>query len=281
MLGALSVLAFEVYGDAHCITLGAGAISGAAAPAVPLLRYAVLPFLVLGGSALSQYFFLVGTDTAATAVAILSAWCYLRFFCRHGDGLLGDTRDEFEFLAMVPGPLRIALRPLAKLCSAMLRPIVVQLAAAVSGGSGADGGAGAPLQQQQLVLPLSAVAAPAAGGLPLYGAAALQLGGVSGVGAGSSSSGSASSIYGGATILGQSGGAAEGLSAPNLQRIDLHVHLHGGRPTTGPGAGGLAADPVAERRREKALRALDKRLADLRGKLKPNMPVLPSVSAPP
>ena len=45
----------------------------------------------------------------------------------------------------------------------------------------------------------------------------------------------------------------------------------------------MTADPVAERRREKALRALDKRLADLKSKIRDggsalSQPQLPQIS---
>ena len=73
-------------------------------------------------------------------------------------------------------------------------------------------------------------------------------------------------------------GAAEGgygtpqpnRSAADAGRIDLHVHLHGGRPGV-PAQSGTSiflSDPVAERRREKALKSLDKRLSELRTKMK-------------
>jgi len=282
LVGALAVLAFEVHGDAHVVSMGApaapggaagaGAGAGAAPAAVPFLRYSALPLLVVLGAAAAQFWWLVATDAAATAVAVLVSWTYLRLFCHHGDGLVGDARAEFEFLQMFPGPLRVALRPLEKAGSATLRPLLVQLAALVAGAPAARAAAGAGAAAagaQQQLLPLVAPA----------GAAAQS----SSVGApGSSIYGQAADAPGAGGYTFDTFGSAAAAAAAAAQRIDLHVHLNGSG-AGGAAGGGVTADPVAERRREKALRALDKRLADLKSKIRDggsalSQPQLPQIS---
>ena len=94
------VLATEVHGDAPLHS----------AFAVPVSQ---VPLCLLLLSALLQNSGLT-SDTTTALVAGLVAWMYLRFFAAHSGqgGGLGDARNEFELLVFVPGPLRVALRPI-------------------------------------------------------------------------------------------------------------------------------------------------------------------------
>lgn len=232
LAAALAVLAFEVHGDTS--------VAPSWAPALP---YSQLPFLVVGLGYLMQYGLRGGKDAVSTVVGLLASWTYLRFFCAHGDGGYGDQRDDFEFLYLLPPPLRVAFRPLEKLASALLLPVVQRVAAIVSGqqssGGGSSSGNGIP------TVGSTAPSAPVTG--PASSLSVITPG---------------SAVYGSPAANRQSSDAAAA-----SQRIDLHVHLHG-RLGTGSSGGSTVADPVAERRREKALRALDKRLSELRSKIK-------------
>ena len=116
------VLAVEVYGDAAVHTAAALPVSQ-----VPLLLVTLAFFLQHSGLA---------SDATTSLCAGAVAWTYLRFFAPHGGpgSPLGDPREEFEALVFVPGPLRVALRPLEKLLSSLFLPIIHRLVGLVGGG---------------------------------------------------------------------------------------------------------------------------------------------------
>jgi len=249
LLGAISVLAFEVYGEQHIFAIGNSP--------VPVFRYSLIPLFLVFFSALSQFAWNTATDAFATIAGIVVSWVYLRYFCAHGDGLIGDARAEFEFLNMFPEPLRTALRPIEKMGRVTVKPVLLRMGASCSGKSGKPASAAAT-QLLPTVAPLASI-------------------GVSGGGPNSSMMG-ASTVAAGSAIYGV---AAESLygsaTAAAAQRIDLHVQLQG---NGGGGGSALAADPIAERRREKALRALDNRLAALKSKIKTGVSGLSTPSLP-
>lgn len=250
LLGALSVLAFEVYGEQHIFAIGNSP--------VPVFRYSLIPLFLVFFSALSQFAWNTATDAFATIAGIVVSWVYLRYFCAHGDGLTGDARAEFEFLNMFPEPLRTALRPIEKMGRVTVKPVLLRMGASCSGKSGKPT-AIAATQLLPTVAPSASIS-------------------VSGGGLNSSISGTASSAAGSA-IYGIGADSLYG-STSAAQRIDLHVQLQGNGNGNGGGGGALAADPIAERRREKALRALDNRLAALKSKIKTGVSVLSTVSLP-
>jgi hypothetical protein len=125
----------------------------------------------------------------------------------------------------LPGPLRVAFRPVEKMSSGLVLPLAKQIGVALSplytilgAGAGVTGGSFASLP------------------MTVYNSA-------------------------GASPLSTVGGASGAGSPPPL---GSHVDLHAGASATGI----HVADPVAERRREKALQSLDKRLAELRSKMR-------------
>ena len=178
----------------------------------------------------------VTADAAPTLMATVAAWGYLRFFAAHGDASAprGDARDAFEFLSFLPGPLRVACRPLEKMGSALILPFVLRAARGVAGAAG--------------VAHDVASAARAAGGED--GGVAALIYGVGGVGGGAGAGG---------FLAASPGGGPVGAGA----RIPASLTA-------------AAADPVAERRRVKALESLDKRLAELKEKLRGGAPVASS-----
>jgi len=204
------VLAVEVYGDTAVHTAAALPVSQ-----VPL--FIVVLSLILQHSGLAS-------DATTSLSAGVVAWVYLRFFAPHGGpgSPLGDPREEFEALVFVPGPLRVALRPLEKLLSSLFLPLVHRLVGLVGGG--------APL------LPVGG------GGLP-YSLGTVEGGNplppLFGQAVGGGGGGSGSLLSG---ITGTQGGSVSGLG----------VGSQGG------------ADPIADRRRMKALASLDKRLAEIK-----------------
>lgn len=223
------VLAVEVFGDASLHTAVALPVSQ-----VPL--GVIVLSSVLQNSGLAS-------DSTTSLLAGLVAWTYLRFFAAHGGpgSPLGDPREEFELLVFVPGPLRVALRPLEKLASSILLPIIHQLVGMLGGG--------APL------LPAGAGGLPFAvgtveGGNPLPPLFGVPAGGVGGGGGSGGAGGMMMSLAGVSGVAGMMGGVGGGL-------------LPGG----GGGAGGGGADPIADRRRIKALASLDKRLAEIKAQL--------------
>jgi hypothetical protein len=227
----VGVLAAEVFGDAPLH----------AALALPVSQVPLCVLLLSG--AMQNYG--VTSDATATLVAALVAWAYLRFFTAHaGVGApAGDARDEFELLTFVPGPFRVALRPLEKMGSALFLPVLLRVAGAVAGEAGlaatvAQGGAPPPCPYA------SGAAAAALVASPLFG-------------------------EGGAGGGGGGGGLAGGASALARSIGGLDV---GGRDPYGAGGGSPAgvtsSDPVADRRRIKALASLDKRLEEMKAMIK-------------
>jgi hypothetical protein len=252
LLGALSVLAYEVYGEQHIFAIGNSP--------VPLFRYSLIPLTLVLFGTLSQFAWNTASDAFSTVTGIVVSWVYLRYFCAHGDGLIGDARVEFEFLNMFPEPLRTALRPIEKMGRVTVKPVLLQMGAICSGKSSK------PAAATQL-LP---TVAPSAS-IGVSGGLHTSLTSSMGIGAGGTSS-PGTAIYGIAAenLYGSSSSAA-------AQRIDLHVQLQG---SSGGGGSALAADPIAERRREKALRALDNRLAALKSKIKTGVSGLSTPSLP-
>jgi hypothetical protein len=244
-VAVLAVLAHEVHGDSPV------------SPALPWLPFSSLPL----ATAVAAFFFSsiggVSRDALLTPVAAVMSWAYLRFVVQHGDGGVGDARDEFEFLTLLPSPLRTPFRPFEKLLSAMLLPVAKAVAQAVTGRSTGS----------MSILPTVAPTAGASASSSSASSSALY-GGAVGAGLGGGA-GDAAPVTAGASIYGTSAGSASAAAAA-AQRIDVHVHLHGrlGAGAAATGASSPGTDPVAERRREKALRALDKRLAELKAKMR-------------
>ncbi len=237
----LAVLAAEAHGDAPV------------SPLVPWLPFSVLPLLtvlltVLFSAATGAAAAAAGgspSDVALTATSVFTSWVLLRFFVRHGDGGVGDAREDFEFLLLAPGPLRVALRPLVKLGSAVFLPAVRRIAAATVGGGAGPAGAGV------------GAAAALNGGLPTVSPLAGSAGG---------GSGPAVAVPG-VAVYGSTASSLLPLSRAH-QGLELHAHLQGTGLGSASASAAAGADPVAERRREKALRALDKRLAELKAKIR-------------
>lgn len=198
------VLATEVHGDAPLHAALSLPVSQ-----VPLCL--VLLSSLLQGSGLTS-------DATTSLVAGAVAWAYLRFFAAHGGpgGPLGDARNDFELLVFVPGPLRVALRPLEKMGSTLLLPLVLRLVTSCGGGAAEV----LPTAAAPTVYPSGTVdgATPLP---PLFGVPA-----------------PASAGLGGAA-----GAPGSVLSTPT------------------------GADPIADRRRIKALASLDRRLQEIKQQL--------------
>lgn len=175
---AVAVTAHQVGGDAPI----------AGVHVAPWVTYSSMPLLVLVVAGVGTYLVPVSRDFLPALLTWVLAWAYLRFVHDYGTpGVVGDVRDEFEFLVMMPTPLRTPLRPLVKLISAVFMPLGIFARAKGLGVTS---------------LPPS--------------------------------------------LMEVAGGAS--------------VAAFGGDAKAGRGA----ADPVAERRRERALAALDKKLSELR-----------------
>jgi hypothetical protein len=227
-----AVLATEVHGDAPLH----------AAAAIPT---SLLPLLIVALSAATQNAG-VSSDASSTLTAGVVAWLFLRFFAAHGGAgaPLGDARDAFEFLVFAPAPLRVALRPLEKVGSALLFPVVLRVAGAYAGAQG-----------------LAATTPPPPGA---YGEAGAP-------GAGSA----AAALFGLAPAA--PAAPAPGGAVGAGTRIDPALMAR----VAAAGATGVSVDPIAERRREKALKSLDARLAQMRDKLRGAGPPVTTLAASP
>ena len=229
-----AILAAEVHGDAPLHS----------AAAIPT---SALPFVIAVLSVLAQNAGL-SSDATTTIVAGVVAWLYLRFFAAHGNGPIGDAREAFDFINFAPLPLRVPLRPLEKMGSALLRPLVLRLAAAAAGARGIASDA--------------AVAGGGGGGVGVGGGVSVALYGLGSptmIATTSSSSSSNGPV-----------GAGTRIDPALLARLP---------PTTATNA--ISADPVADRRRVKALQSLDRRLAEMKDKLRLGGGTAPLLAASP
>ena len=95
LLGAFAVCAVQLLGDRPLVP---GAGDG--------LSYALLPGAVVAMAVVAQEAFGASRDVGLTLVSVVATWAYLRWWHNYGGGAVGDTRDEFEFLALFPAPLR-------------------------------------------------------------------------------------------------------------------------------------------------------------------------------
>lgn len=95
IVAALSVAVHQVLGDAPILPTHA-----------PALSYSLLPLAAVILSAVCQFGVLSSRDLAATCISLVAAWVYLRWLHTYAPGTVGDTRDEFDFLSMVPNPFR-------------------------------------------------------------------------------------------------------------------------------------------------------------------------------
>lgn len=95
---ALAVSAHQVAGDA---------------PLLSWLRYSHLPLLTVAVSLAAQYgspAHRISNDAVLTTLSLVISWIFLRWVYPYAPGSIGDTRDAFDFLSMVPAPLRCVLR---------------------------------------------------------------------------------------------------------------------------------------------------------------------------
>jgi hypothetical protein len=65
-----------------------------------------MPLLCVVVAAVCQFALRSSKDFAATCISLVAAWVYLRWLHAYYPGAVGDKRDEFEFLSMVPNPFR-------------------------------------------------------------------------------------------------------------------------------------------------------------------------------
>lgn len=237
LLAALAIAAHQRMGDAAIFPAQAAWLS-----------YSSTPLLVVLLSLLSQ---LGGAsrDTAGTLIAVHAAWAYLRFVSPvAGDEsgtLVGDPREEFDYLSLFPAPLRAPLRPLVALLSLAFRALPIPLA----GLRGRAGGASAG--QKGSAGGYSRIGVDGSGSLPSASA--------------SSSAANGYFIPPGAALSTGAQGAS-GLP-PSAVPVVASSAL-GSRPLAG-------ADPVADRRREKALVSLQNRLAEMRSNMRAGATALP------
>lgn len=239
LLAVFAVAAFQAGGDA------------ALAPQLPFLTFSLLPLAVLIYSFFCGQLGLGQGDFFAACWCTLISWSYLRFLHHYPEGSAaaavtvpgrpGDLREEFLFELMLPGPLRLPARPFIKLCSAFF----LRLTPFSWSGAGSSN-----------LLPYtslnSAAPATAAGG----GIAASAMGGLSNL-ANSFSSSVSSRLLDASGASSTAGGSSANAAAAGPAGGTLNA------ATMGYGTR-VVADPVAERRRQLALAALDKRLAELR-----------------
>lgn len=212
--------------------------------------------------------------------------------------LIGDLRPDFAFVQMLPDPLRPVVRPLLAVLS---RPLIAVASLLPPLRTTRD------LSLRPWTDGLTATASVRGRGMQALvtyycggGIGSVSTGGLV-VGAGSAGLGLGFGQFAftGAAYLTAASGLLFGShpttirppAARSLASAAMGANLAagygivspvGGAAGTGPAslpAGGAAAavDPVAERRREKALAALDRKLAELRNNMKPALPGAPVV----
>lgn len=205
---------------------------------IPWLQTPLLVTVVVATCAWLQFIAGAGTDFILCVGCTFLTWAQLRFILPVSPGgPAGDARDSFELLHCLPPPLRTPLRPLEKLGSAICLPVgrafagTLPLYAALRAADGVSGGSFASLPAVGGVAQGTAMFRGSSGTSPLAGSSTPQ----------------------------SSRTAADG------GRIDIQI---AGGSQQQSGTGIYVSDPVAERRREKALKSLDKRLSELRNKMK-------------
>ena len=92
---AVAVSAHQLLGDA---LLFPGVLPYLAASHLPLISVLISVVAQEGGGA--------SRDAPLTLLACLFSWAYLRWVHDYGEGAIGDTREEFDFLSMLPALLR-------------------------------------------------------------------------------------------------------------------------------------------------------------------------------
>ena len=74
-------------------------------PGLPGIPVSALPISVALGAVAGEAMGLSRAGTA-TAIAVVCAWAYLRFFHTYAPGSVGDGRPCFEFLSLLPMPVQ-------------------------------------------------------------------------------------------------------------------------------------------------------------------------------
>lgn len=201
------------------------------APALPSLApwlpTSALPLAIVVSEFIAQHALRASRGFAGTLLATGMAWTYLRFWHQYAAGSFGDGRPSFEFIAMLPPPAHPVLRPLLAVLSSLL--LRLPLFRFTTG----DG---------MTALPSTSADLPAGMGV--------------GVGVGGGPHGAVGPRQSPGHALSSGAGATGGPGTPHASPEALAAL---------GGSGGVAVpDAVAERRREKALRQLDRRLAEMR-----------------
>lgn len=225
---------------------------------VPLSLLCLSSFLelIIGGD--SNY---SSGDTKLGFFAGCFAWLYLRYYiynvsvplpCLSLMDTVGDSREEMEFLNFLPEPLRIACRPLEKLGSAIFLPIIKSIAKSVNGSSGTNS-----------ILPTTSSSSSGTF------TTSTTVGNTSSSSINNNPSLS-STIFGAAAAISRNQENSTG--SGNRMDINLSLLTNNGSNSSNKllmsttGSSGPSIDPIAERRREKALKALDKKLAEMKQK---------------
>jgi hypothetical protein len=220
---------------------------GAAVFPVSNFPVALLPVINVALVAVTDALHITRAIGLVTSSAVVT-WTYLRFFApvpvAPGVEAAGYSGDAFAALSLFPQQMHAPLRPVNALLSSLFMPVVVKLQTAAApayagstsrSGSSAAGGASLPLSR------------PSGSGVD-----------------GPASSAPVSGSYTAIAV------GSPGPSSSASSRIDLHLHLHGTGRLAGNAASpvGAPSDPVAERRRERALKALEQRLNETQQKFR-------------
>ena len=94
---------------AAAVAVSAHQVAGETAvlPVLPWLHYSHLPLLVVLSRFAKQYMLKqASNDAVLTVLSLLLSWIILRWMYPYATGSVGDTRDAFDFLSMLPEPIR-------------------------------------------------------------------------------------------------------------------------------------------------------------------------------
>lgn len=95
VVATAAIAAHQILGDAPIFPAHA-----------PWLSFSQIPLVWLAVTAISQYAVRASRDVIATLIATIVSWVILRFVYTYPNGAVGDTRDEFEFLSLLPAAVR-------------------------------------------------------------------------------------------------------------------------------------------------------------------------------
>lgn len=253
---AYSVLVWQQYGDKPVMTFLPTFCTGNYIPTIVLLSIWILEVILRWSK-----------DFPLSFITFFVSWVYMRFFAENinqdyiGNGrLIGDAKETFQFITLLPPPLRFLVRPIDRLVSSFCLPILRKVVVALN-------------RSDDVVLLMDSNPRPQSASTFSLGSYTIQVNNTSNpTSLVSTPVPSMSTPHGGP-------GSSPVTFPPSGHAVSSEAQGYAIASVTGLG------DPVADRRREKALKALDKRLSSMRQKLKgtnvaPVIPVAPPIAAP-